>query len=66
MTGAALAEQVRAMRPDLPILFMSGYAEPAAAGAGWPGPAAQVISKPFSRAALRAAVTQLLAAGAER
>lgn len=70
MTGAALADQVRAMRPDLPILFMSGYAEPAAAepaaaGAGWPGPAAQVISKPFSRAALLAAVTQLLAAAPE-
>jgi PAS domain S-box-containing protein len=65
MTGPALAEQARAIRPDLPILFMSGYAEQDAARAGWPGPAAQVISKPFSRAALLAAVTQLLAAAAE-
>ncbi len=65
MTGAAFADQARAMRPDLQILFMSGYEQPGAAEAGWPGPAAQVIGKPFSRAALLAAVTQMMAVAAE-
>jgi len=62
MTGTAFADQAHAMRPDLPILFMSGYAQPGAAGEAWPGPAAQVIGKPFTRAALLASVTQMLAA----
>ncbi len=65
MTGAAFADQAHATHPDLPILFMSGYEEQGAAGEGWPGPAAQVIGKPFTRAALLARVTQLLAVPAE-
>ena len=65
MTGAAFADQAHAMHPDLPILFMSGYEEQGAAGEGWPGPGAQVIGKPFTRAALLARVTQLLAVPAE-
>ena len=62
MTGAAFADQAHVMRPDLPILFMSGYEQPGASGPGWPGPGAQVIGKPFTRAALLAKVTQMLAA----
>jgi two-component system, cell cycle sensor histidine kinase and response regulator CckA len=62
MTAAAFAAQARAVRPGLPVLFMSGYEQHCAAGEGWPDPEAQVISKPFSRAALLATVTQMLAA----
>jgi hypothetical protein len=40
---------------------MSGYERYYPAGEGWPDPEAQVISKPFSRAALLAMVTQMLA-----
>jgi PAS domain S-box-containing protein len=64
MTGAAFAAQAHAMRPGLPILFMSGYEQRDMVGEGWPGPGVQVISKPFSRAALLAKVTQMLTAGA--
>jgi two-component system, cell cycle sensor histidine kinase and response regulator CckA len=61
MTAAAFAAQARAVCPGLPVLFMSGYEQYWAAGEGWPDPEAQVISKPFSRAALLATVTQMLA-----
>jgi PAS domain S-box-containing protein len=65
MTGAAFAAQVKAMRPGLPILFMSGY-EPQdiAAAAGGIDPFEQIITKPFSRPALLAKVTQMLTADA--
>jgi PAS domain S-box-containing protein len=62
MTGAAFATQARALRPGLPVLFMSGY-EPAATAEGWPEPGAQIIGKPFSRAALLARVNHMLMAG---
>ena len=60
MTGEAFATQAHALRPGLPVLFMSGY-ERHGAAAGWPGPETQVIVKPFTRAALLARVTQALA-----
>jgi CheY-like chemotaxis protein len=65
MTGAAFAGQAHVLRPDLPILFMSGYEQLGASGEGWPDPGAQVIGKPFTRAALLARVTQVLAATAD-
>jgi PAS domain S-box-containing protein len=63
MTGAAFTAQVRALRPGLPILFMSGYDRPDIA-AGGIDPFAPIISKPFSRPALLAKVSQILTAGA--
>jgi PAS domain S-box-containing protein len=62
MTGPAFAVQARAIFPGLPVLFMSGYEQLEATAEDWPGPEAQVISKPFSRAALLARVTQALTA----
>jgi PAS domain S-box-containing protein len=64
MTGPAFAAQARAMFPGLPVLFMSGYEQLEATAEDWPGPEAQVIGKPFSRAALLARVTQALTADA--
>lgn len=61
MTSAAFTDQVHAMRPGLPMLFMSGYELQGAAGEDWLDQKAQVIGKPFSRAALLARVTQILA-----
>jgi hypothetical protein len=61
MTAAAFAAQVRALRPGLPVLFMSGYERQSIAGEGWPDPGTEIISKPFSRAALLTRVTQMLA-----
>ena len=60
MTGEAFATQAHALRPGLPVLFMSGY-ERHGAAEGWPGPGTHVIAKPFTRAALLARVTQALA-----
>jgi len=65
MTGPAFAAQARAMCPGLPVLFMSGYEQQEATAEDWPGPGAQVIGKPFSRAALLARVTQMLTADAD-
>jgi PAS domain S-box-containing protein len=64
MTGGAFAAQAHAMRPGLPILFMSGYDRPDVTAAGGIDPFAQIIGKPFSRPALLAKVSQILAAGA--
>ena len=61
MTAAAFAAQVRALRPGLPVLFMSGYERRGIGGEGWPDPGTEIISKPFSRAALLTRVTQMLA-----
>jgi CheY-like chemotaxis protein len=65
MTGPAFAAQARAMYPGLPVLFMSGYEQQEATEGDWPDPGAQVIGKPFSRAALLARVTQMLTAAAD-
>jgi PAS domain S-box-containing protein len=64
MTGAAFLAQAHAMRPGLPILFMSGYEQQDVAEEGWPDRGAQVISKPFSRGALLAKVAQMLTSNA--
>jgi hypothetical protein len=60
ITGNAFAAQLLATRPDIKILFMSGYERPQNPSETWPGENLQVIGKPFSRAALLATVSQLL------
>ncbi len=64
ITGGAFAAQLQARRPDMKILFMSGYERPPDASETWPGESLQVIGKPFSRAALLATVSRLLGASA--
>ena len=66
MTGEAFAARVKTMRPDIRVLFMSGYqrpggGEPTAGTDGWPESGTPVIEKPFTRAALLARITQVLA-----
>jgi len=60
MTGQDFAARIQARRPGTRVLFMSGYERPGGED-GWPEPGTQVIAKPFSRAALLARVTHLLA-----
>ncbi|CRM12799.1 Sporulation initiation phosphotransferase F [Pseudomonas sp. 31 R 17] len=55
MDGKQLAARVRELRPDLPILFASGYAENIDVPAGM-----QVIGKPFSIDQLRDKVKSML------
>ena len=57
--GAAVAEQALAARPDLRVLFMSGYTEhPVLRLAGFPG--APFLHKPFTKAVLTAKVREVL------
>jgi CheY-like chemotaxis protein len=57
MDGKQLAAKVRELRPTLPILFASGYAENIDVSAGM-----QVIGKPFSIDQLRDKVKSMLPA----
>ncbi len=52
MNGRQVADAARATRPDLKVLFVTGYAENAAVGNGLLDAGMQVITKPFSMAAL--------------
>ena len=48
MNGRELAETARTSRPDLPILFITGYAENAAIRSEFLGSNMDMIAKPFS------------------
>ncbi|HEY3638995.1 MAG TPA: ATP-binding protein [Rhizomicrobium sp.] len=60
MNGRQLAEIARGHRPDLPILFVTGYAENAAIRAGFLGTNMAMITKPFALEALAAKVSEML------
>ncbi len=47
MNGRQLADQAREMRPDLKILFITGYAESVAIADGFLQPGMEMITKPF-------------------
>lgn len=47
MTGRELADHARVLRADLPILFMTGYAENAANRQNFLGERMDLITKPF-------------------
>jgi PAS domain S-box-containing protein len=57
--GLEVAAELRALRPDLKVLYMSGYAE-GALGPGALGADTSLLEKPFSFAALTDAVRGLL------
>ncbi|MEJ8854078.1 PAS domain S-box protein [Variovorax robiniae] len=47
INGRQVAEIARGLRPDLPVVFMTGYAEHASTRAEFLAPGMQMISKPF-------------------
>jgi CheY-like chemotaxis protein len=47
MNGRQLADQARETRPDLKILFITGYAESVAISEGFLQPGMEMITKPF-------------------
>jgi CheY-like chemotaxis protein len=59
MTGAEMADELRARQPELPVLFASGYADTAAIEAAL-GPSAQVLRKPFHIDELEEAIAAAL------
>ena len=60
MNGRQLAEIARTLRPYLPVLFITGYAETAMAREGFLAPGMQLICKPFELKQLQAQVAQML------
>jgi len=64
MNGRELAETARSHRPELPILFITGYAENAAIRSGLLGANMAMVSKPFSLDELAAKVSKMITRGA--
>ena len=48
LNGRQLADQARETRPDLKVLFITGYAESAATPSGFLDPGMAMITKPFA------------------
>ncbi|SFW44870.1 hypothetical protein SAMN03159376_01579 [Pseudomonas sp. NFACC09-4] len=62
MNGRQLAEIGRQIRPDLRVLFITGYAEHAAVRGGFLDPGMQMITKPFTFDLLTAKVREMIRA----
>jgi CheY-like chemotaxis protein len=60
MNGRQLADEARRRRPDLRVLFTSGYARNAIVHHGRLDPGVQLITKPFTFAGLAAKLRQVL------
>jgi PAS domain S-box-containing protein len=60
MLGNEVVARVRAIRPDLPALFISGYAEQVLDFHGIPAPNHDILQKPFTEAALLLRVRRAL------
>ncbi|MDJ0391492.1 ATP-binding protein [Roseomonas sp. E05] len=60
MSGGQLAEEGRAVRPGLKVLFITGYAEAAVLGQGLRDPGMQVLTKPFAMESLANRLRQLI------
>jgi CheY-like chemotaxis protein len=66
MSGTQLAAELRHSRPELPVLFMSGYTSGPAPGGEKLPPDAPLIRKPFETGALLSELHQLLTQRASR
>jgi CheY-like chemotaxis protein len=62
LNGRQLADQARETRPDLKVLFITGYAENATLS-GFLEPGMEMITKPFAIEALATRVQEMLTAG---
>jgi CheY-like chemotaxis protein len=60
MNGRQLAEIARQQRPDLKVLFMTGYAEKAAERQGFLEEGMDLMAKPFSIEALAQKIRQMI------
>jgi two-component system, cell cycle sensor histidine kinase and response regulator CckA len=63
MSGLELQQQLRQLRPSLPVLLMSGYTEEALNRLGGTGPLPFLVEKPFTVDEILAKVRDLLPAG---
>jgi hypothetical protein len=60
MNGRELAERLSALRPGVPVLFVSGYTDNVLADHGIPQLETALLDKPFTPASLTAAVAAIL------
>jgi signal transduction histidine kinase/DNA-binding response OmpR family regulator len=60
MTGRQLADQARRQRPDLLVLFTTGYARNAIVHGGILDPGTHLLPKPFTHAGLATKIRELL------
>ncbi|WP_175596941.1 ATP-binding protein [Peristeroidobacter soli] len=60
MSGRELAEEARRLRPELPVLFTTGYAQDAMFQQGKLESNVELLTKPFNRTQLAARVRRLL------
>ena len=60
MNGRQVADAARSLRPDLKVLFITGYAENAAVGNGHLEPGMELLTKQFSMEALSVKVADIL------
>jgi PAS domain S-box-containing protein len=63
MNGRQMADAARMSRPDLKVLFITGFAENAVIGNGQLEPGMHVMTKPFALEALANRIRELIAAG---
>ncbi|MFA6123943.1 PAS domain-containing protein [Sphingomonas sp.] len=61
MNGRQVADAARASRPELPVLFITGFAENAVVGDGPLEPGMALIAKPFAMDTLAARIRAMLA-----
>jgi PAS domain S-box-containing protein len=60
MLGKEVADRIQSIRPGIPVLFMSGYAQPVLASHGTMEDGVTLLEKPFTEAGLLAKVRTLL------
>lgn len=62
MNGRQMADAARAVRPDLKVLFITGYAENAALCSGHLAPGMAVLTKPFAMETMAARIRSMIQA----
>jgi CheY-like chemotaxis protein len=62
MNGRQVADAAREQRPELKVLFITGYAENAAMANGFLAPGMEMVTKPFAVDALAARIRDMISA----
>jgi signal transduction histidine kinase/CheY-like chemotaxis protein len=65
MSGHEVAERVRRLRPEIKVLYMSGYSDPAVASRGLLQAGADFLQKPFTPTELELKIREVLGATAK-
>jgi CheY-like chemotaxis protein len=66
MNGRQMADAARVARPDLKVLFITGYAENAILGNGHLAPGMAVLTKPFAIEAMAARIRSMIEGSKEQ